>query len=159
MELIRADIVQRKLVEEKFDVESMNFKDLHQIFFDSIKSIFTCKTFLEECRISPEMESQIRLYLDRVESYLNENISDEDLKSCAVEAWKEHDQSDGMYKDILRTIICAMGSMEKTVKNDGADFLFGFMFAFFRKFDEKYCEIFKNNMEQHPKMQKYQIES
>ena len=157
MEPTREDISQRKLVEKKFDIESINFKDLHWIYFDSIKSIFTSKAFLEEYKISPEMESQIHLYLDRVESYLNENISDEDLKSCVVEAWKEHDRSNGAYKNILRTIICAMGSMEETVKNDGADFLFGFMFSFFRKFDEKYCEVFKNNIEGHPKIQKYRI--
>lgn len=157
MEPIRADIALRKLVEERFDVESMDFKDLHWIYFDSIKSVFTNKSFLEENNISPEMESQIRLYLDKVESYLNENISDDDLKSCRIEAWKEHDKSDGIYQSVLRTIIFAMEDMEEDVKNDGADFLFGFMFAFFRKFDEKYCEIFRKNIEQHPKMHKYQI--
>ncbi|MES2262209.1 MAG: hypothetical protein V4724_27125 [Pseudomonadota bacterium] len=154
---IRADIAQMKLLEEKFDVESMNSQDLHRIFFDSIKFIFTGKEFLEECNISQEMDSKIHLYFAKIESYFNENISDEELEFFAVEAWKEHDQSDGIYKYILRTVICAMGSMEENVRNDRADFLLGFMFAFFRKFDEKYCEAFRKNIEQHPKMKKYQI--
>lgn len=157
MALIRPDMALREMIEKEFDFQSITHMDLHVIFFDSIKSIFTSREFLQKYRVSQPLEEKIGYYLHATESYLNDTISEKTLRSYASQAWREHDPSVGTYKEILRTIISSMGSMKEGVEDHGADFVFGFLFSNFRHFDVKYAEQLHDNIVQHPKMQKYRF--
>ena len=161
MEPIRVDIAQKKLLERGFNLESISYEDVFWILHDFIRHGFLKKTTLDDLKISKEVIEKINLYIEKMTDFLNSRISKNDLEKYRIDAWKSEKQSIGNDRHALRFIVCGLYDREKSLIDDedyGSSEYIGLLFSCLFKFGKSsYCEMFREFMERHPRMEKYKI--
>lgn len=161
MELIRTDIAQRKLLEQKFNLESISYDDVFWMLHDFIRHRFLTKSILDDLKISTKAMEKINLYLQKMADFLNSRISKNELEKYRIDAWESEKKSIGNDRHALRFIVCGLYDRERSLMDDedydSSEYI-GLLFSCLFKFgNASYCEIFREFLERHPRMEKYKI--
>ena len=90
-----------------FDNYNISFEEHNSVLIDFICDVLMTEGNLKILNISSEIEMEYRYYLTQAQSYLNHNITNEELTSARLACWKTHDvwEYDNANRHLARIIV------------------------------------------------------
>ncbi|WP_208933960.1 hypothetical protein [Paracidovorax avenae] len=154
----RPDITEIKILESKYDLDSISFDEIQWIFHDFMKDVFLPKISLES-KISEKTKAILEKNNESVRLFLEGKIKETEINKIGIASLHDAENLEGIEKVVL--LFSNKGLTDKKrafFEEYGASMHIQSLFFSLYKMDyDDICNIFRKYIEKHSIMKSYSI--
>lgn len=152
----RPDIIESKILDSKYDLDSISFNEIQRIFYDFMNDIFLPKISLE-IKISDEIKAILKNNNETIKLFLEGKINEMEINKIGIASLHDAEKKEGLEKDVI--LFSNKGLTDKKrafFEEYGASMhIQSLFFSLYKMGYGNFCTILRKYIEKHPVMKNY----
>jgi hypothetical protein len=152
----RPDIIESKILDSKFHLNSISFNEIQRIFYDFMKDVFLPKISLEE-KISNEIKTILKSNNEAIKLFLEGNINETEINKIGIASLHDAEKTAGLEKDVI--LFSNKGLTDKKraffEEYEASMHIQSLFFSLYKMGYGEFCIMFRKYIEKHPIMKNY----
>ncbi len=154
----RPDIIESKILDSKYDLDSISFNEIQWIFHDFMEDVFLPKISLEN-KISDRTKAILKKNNEAVRLFLEGKINETEINKIGIASLHDAENMEGLEKIIV--LFSNKGLTDKKrafFEEYGASMhIQSLFFSLYKMEFDNFCNIFRKYIEKHQIMKNYSI--